>query len=57
MSVEYWFNTRTEKVEEGKLSYAHYRWGPFNTADEAANAREIVQERARKWREDDEDER
>ena len=49
----YWFNTRTGEVEEGEQSLAHYRLGPFETRDEAARAPEIVEERARKIREED----
>lgn len=49
----YWFNTRTGEVEAGKQSLAHYRLGPFTTREEAARALEIVAERARKMREEE----
>jgi hypothetical protein len=50
----YWFNTRTNAVEEGRLSLSIDRLGPFATKEEAARAPEIVAERARKIREEDE---
>lgn len=49
----YWFNTRTREVEEGKLTLAQYRLGPFGTREEAARALEIVEERARRIRAED----
>lgn len=49
----YWFNTRTGEVEVGKLSLAQDRLGPFESREEAARAPEIVAERARKIREED----
>lgn len=48
---EWWFNTRTNQVEFGKLSAAPYRIGPFETETEAKQALSIIEERARKWRE------
>ena len=52
---EYWFNTRTSQVETGKQTLALYRLGPFATADEAKRAPQIIAERAKAWREDDEE--
>lgn len=49
----YWFNTKTGEVEAGKQSLAHYRLGPFDSAEEAARAPEIVAERARKMAEEE----
>lgn len=49
----YWYNTRTGEVEEGPQSLSVDRVGPFATREEAANATEIVAERARKWAEED----
>ena len=49
----YWYNTKTNEVEAGKQSLAHYRLGPFQTAEEAARAPEIVAERARKIAEEE----
>ncbi|MGK0740518.1 methionine aminopeptidase [Leucobacter sp. Z1108] len=50
----YWYNTRTGKVEEGKQSLSIDRIGPFSTREEAQRGPEIVAERARKIREEDE---
>jgi hypothetical protein len=50
----YWYNTRSGEVEEGPQSLSIDRLGPFATKDEAARAPEIVQERARLIREEDE---
>ncbi len=47
-SQEFWYNTKTNEVEQGHRSLAIYRIGPFNTREEAARAPEIVAERARK---------
>lgn len=52
-SETYWYNTRTGEVEEGPQSLSVDRVGPFATREEAANANEIVAERARKWAEED----
>ncbi|NLA64461.1 MAG: methionine aminopeptidase [Leucobacter sp.] len=49
----YWFNTRTQDVEEGPQSLSIDRLGPFATREEAARAPEIVEERARRIREED----
>jgi hypothetical protein len=49
--TEWWFNTRTNKVEFGKLSAAPYRLGPFQTESEAEQALALIAERSRKWRE------
>ncbi|KAM9862380.1 methionine aminopeptidase [Leucobacter sp. BZR 635] len=52
----YWFNTKTNEVEEGPQSLAVYRVGPFKTREEAARATQILAERAREWNEEDEEE-
>lgn len=49
----FWFNTQTGQVEEGPQSLAIDRIGPFKTRQEAARALEIVEERAKKIREED----
>lgn len=51
--TEYWFNIKTGEVEEGKQSLSMDRLGPFTTPEEASRAPEILQERARKWAEED----
>lgn len=49
----YWYNTRSGAVEEGRQSLSIDRLGPFGTREEAERAPEIVAERARKIREED----
>lgn len=53
----WWFNTKTNSVEFGRKSHAIDRLGPFATEAEAERALEIVRERAKSWRsqEDQED--
>ncbi|GAA3746337.1 hypothetical protein BKA04_000027 [Cryobacterium mesophilum] len=51
--TEWWFNTRTNEVEEGPQSLALDRLGPFETREDAARAWQIVDERARRWAEED----
>ena len=50
---EFWFNTRTGKVEEGKQSISSERLGPFSSREAAAHANEKLAENARKWAEED----
>lgn len=54
--AEYWFNTDTGEVEEGKQSLAVERLGPFRTAEEAANAPQVLQQRAAAWAAEDAEE-
>lgn len=49
----YWYNTRTGQVEDGPQSLSVDRIGPFSTREEACRAPELVEERARKWAEED----
>jgi hypothetical protein len=53
--TEWWFNTRTQEVEEGPQSLSMDRVGPFATREEATRATEIIAERARRWAEEDVD--
>ena len=46
---EYWYNSRTGEVEKGKQSHAIERVGPFDSAEEAANAPQVMQQRAEAW--------
>lgn len=46
---QWWFNLRTNEVEEGMLSPAADRAGPFESREEAARALDIIAERSRKW--------
>ncbi|MET4052287.1 hypothetical protein ABID81_001650 [Frigoribacterium sp. PvP054] len=43
--AEFWFNTKTHEVEEGKVSPAVDRAGPYATRDEAAHAIETIKAR------------
>jgi hypothetical protein len=46
---KYWYNLKTGEVERGFESPAVDRAGPFDTAEEAARAPEIMRERSRAW--------
>lgn len=50
---EFWWNSRTGQVEEGKQSLSIERVGPFETREEAERATEIIAERAKKWVEEE----
>jgi hypothetical protein len=52
-SEKYWYNLNTGEVERGFESPVVDRAGPFDTAEEAANAPELLKERSRQWAEDD----
>ena len=51
--VEYYFNTKTRKVEKGQQSSWEHLMGPYPTAEEAAGALEIARHRTEAWDEDD----
>lgn len=51
----FWYNTRTGEVEEGPQSLGLSRVGPFATHEEAAHATRLLNERARKWNEEEEE--
>lgn len=53
MEKLYWFNRKTKQVEEGPKSLSMDRLGPFGSYEEALRAEEIVNERARKLRDED----
>lgn len=53
---EYWFNTVTGEVEQGKQSLALNRLGPFESREEAANALHILKERSELIAQEDEQE-
>jgi hypothetical protein len=46
---QWWYNLRTKQVEEGMLSPAVDRAGPFGSREEAERAPEIIAERSRRW--------
>lgn len=50
---KYWYNLATREVEFGMQSAAVDRVGPFDTAEDAAQAPETLRERARAWAADD----
>ncbi|GAA3660681.1 SPOR domain-containing protein [Microbacterium marinilacus] len=53
----YWYNARTGEVEHGPESPAIDRVGPFETAEEAARAPEVLKARSKAWAEDEEREK
>ena len=50
---KYWYNLKTGEVERGPQSLGIDRAGPFDTAEEAANAPEVIKERSRAWAEEE----
>ncbi|MDZ8172809.1 SPOR domain-containing protein [Microbacterium xanthum] len=50
---KFWYNLSTGQVEQGHVSPAVDRAGPFDTADEAARAPQLMKERSRAWAEDE----
>lgn len=51
--TQFWYNSRTGAVEQGLVSPAPDRIGPFATREEAAHAMDIVRERAARWAAED----
>lgn len=52
----WWFNTKTQQAEFGRLTGSLNRIGPFATEEEARRALEVARERARQWRAEEESE-
>lgn len=52
-SGNFWFNTKTNAVEEGQQSPVVDLIGPFPTREEAARAYAIIAARNKKYDEDD----
>ena len=52
-SAKYWYNLTTGTVEFGFESPTIDRAGPFDTAEEAANAPALIAARSRAWAEED----
>ncbi|MFB7250638.1 SPOR domain-containing protein [Microbacterium sp. NPDC056234] len=50
---KYWYNSVTGEVEFGMISPSTDRIGPFDTAEEATNAPEVVKRRAAAWAEEE----
>lgn len=52
-SEKYWYNLKTGAVEQGYVTPSPDRAGPFDTAEDAARAPEIIKERSRAWAAED----
>ncbi len=52
-SEKYWYNLTTGAVEKGFESPSIERAGPFDTAEEAAKAPDVIRERSKAWADDD----
>jgi len=52
--AEYFFNTRTKQVEEGRNSDWHDLMGPYPSREAASKALDTARERTEKWDEQDE---
>lgn len=50
---KYWYNMKTGEVEQGFVSPASDRIGPFDTLLEAEHALEKLRENSAKWAEED----
>ncbi len=50
---KYWYNLATGEVEFGRLSPGNDLVGPFDTEQEAAQAPDLLRERARAWADED----
>jgi len=51
--VEYFFNTTTGMVEEGRQSSGQHLLGPFATFDDASHALKIAEDKSDAWDDDD----
>jgi hypothetical protein len=51
--TEYWFNTHTRQVEEGRQSDWTNLLGPYPTREAAERALETARERTERWDEED----
>jgi len=54
---KYWYNLVTGEVEKGMLSPSVNRAGPFDSAEEAARAPELMRSNSERWGEEDAAER
>jgi hypothetical protein len=52
-SPKFWYNTKTNKVEQGLKSLSLDRLGPFDSESEALRALEIIANRAKTIQEED----
>ncbi|MET0590486.1 MAG: SPOR domain-containing protein [Naasia sp.] len=53
MADKWWYNSRTNEVEQGPQSLGVDRLGPFDTREDAQRAPEKLQENARRWAAED----
>ncbi|RHA37527.1 SPOR domain-containing protein [Cellulomonas rhizosphaerae] len=49
MAGDFWFNTETHEVEEGRTSDWSKLMGPYGSRDEAAHALDKAKARAKEW--------
>jgi hypothetical protein len=47
--AQWWYNHKTEQVEQGPQSLGSDRDGPYDSEAEARRAPEIARERAARW--------
>ena len=52
---QYWYNTETGEVEEGRRSSWTHLMGPYGTRAEAERALDSARSRNESWEKDDED--
>ena len=53
MATQYWYNTETHAVEEGRQSDWSKLMGPYSTREEAEHALERARQRTESWDEED----
>ena len=54
-SPEYWFNTATGQVEEGRQSSWTHLLGPYDSREEAQSALDRARRRSEAWDQEDEE--
>ncbi|CAB4908249.1 MAG: SPOR domain-containing protein [Actinobacteria bacterium] len=52
---KYWYNMASGEVEHGMLSPSVDRVGPFDSADEASHALDVLRANSAKWDQEDRD--
>lgn len=55
--AEYWYNTRTHQVEEGKRSQWADLMGPYATREEAEHALDRARRRTEAWEAEEREDR
>ncbi|MFW0107984.1 SPOR domain-containing protein [Rothia sp. P7181] len=46
---EYWYNLRTQQVQQGNLGLGTDLWGPYPSYEEALHAMEKAKQRNEEW--------